>query len=142
MPSELDVFRSYIKGRGLRYTRERENVIKEIFSRHDHFDVESLYLRLRNKGMNVSKASVYRTIPLLLETGLVQEVFHEEGHMHYEHIYGHQHHCHLRCVQCGRIVEFREDSLMHLTERLAQQYNFDIKGHKLDIIGFCPKCRE
>jgi len=142
MISELDVFRKYIKKKGLRYTRERENVIREIFSRHDHFDVESLYLRLRNKGINISRASIYRTIPLLLETGLIQEVFHEEGHMHYEHIYGHQHHCHLRCVQCGRIVEFRDDSLIHLTERIAQQYNFAIKGHKLDIIGFCPKCQE
>jgi Fur family ferric uptake transcriptional regulator len=142
MTNELDVFRKYIKSKGLRYTRERETVIKEIFSRHDHFDVESLYLRLRNKGMNISRASIYRTIPLLLETGLVQEVFHEEGHMHYEHIYGHPQHCHLRCVQCGRIVEFREDSIAPLTERLAQQYNFDIKGYKLDIIGFCPKCRE
>jgi Fur family ferric uptake transcriptional regulator len=142
MANELDTFNIYLKRRGLRYTREREYIIKEIFSRHDHFDVDSLYLRLRNKGMNISKASVYRTMPLLLETGLVQEVFHEDGHMHYEHIYGHQHHCHLRCLQCGRIVEFRDDTLNHLTERLAQQYNFDIKGHKWDIVGFCPKCRE
>jgi Fur family transcriptional regulator, ferric uptake regulator len=141
MSNEIDVFTKYLKRRGLRYTREREIVIKEIFSRHDHFDVDTLYLRLRNKGINISKASVYRTIPLLMETGLIQEVFHEDGHMHYEHIYGHQQHCHLRCLQCGNIIEFKDDNLDQLTEKLAQQFEFDIKGLKLDIVGICPKCR-
>lgn len=142
MPDELEVFRKYIKKRSLRYTPERETIIKEIFAQHDHFDVDTLYLRLRNQGKNVSKASIYRTIPLLLESGLIQEVFYKDGHMHYEHIYGHHHHCHLRCIDCGKIVEFRNESMYQLEKKLAEQYGFDITGHKLDVFGLCPKCRK
>ena len=108
--NELQVFRKYIKNKGLRYTPERETIVKEIFANHDHFDVDGLYLRLRGKEKKISKASIYRTIPHLLESGLIQEVFYEDGHMHYEHIFGHQHHCHLRCVECGQIVEFRDET--------------------------------
>ncbi|MCD4754632.1 MAG: transcriptional repressor, partial [Deltaproteobacteria bacterium] len=99
--SELQVFREYLKKHRLRYTQEREQIIKEIFATHDHFDVDALYLTIRRKGINISKASIYRLLPLLIEADLVQDVFFEDGHMHYEHIYGHEHHCHLRCIECG-----------------------------------------
>ncbi len=138
---ELDVFRRYIKKKGLRYTPERETIVQEIFSAHDHFDVDTLYLRLRNKGADISKASIYRTIPLLIESGLIQEVFYEDGHMHYEHIYGHRHHCHLRCVECGKIVEFTEESMEALEQKLAGRFDFEISGHKLEMFGRCPACR-
>ena len=138
---ELLVFRNFIRRKSLRYTPEREQIVKEVFSTHDHFDVDDLYLRMRNKGKNVSKASIYRTIPLLLESGLIQEVFHEDGHMHYEHIYGHPHHCHLRCISCGKIIEFRNESIMGLEKELEKQYGFEVIGHKLDVYGRCTKCR-
>ena len=138
--SELQVFRRYIKNKGLRYTPEREIIVKEIFANHDHFDVDTLYLRLRGKEKRISKASIYRTIPHLLESGLIQEVFYEDGHMHYEHIFGHQHHCHLRCVECGKIVEFRDERLTDMEKDLAGQYGFEVTAHKLDVFGRCPNC--
>ena len=140
-PNEIQVFRRFIKRRGLRYTPEREKIIQEIFANHDHFDVDTLFLRLRGKGLKISKASIYRTIPLLIESGLIQEVFYEDGHMHYEHIYGHQHHCHLRCLECGKIIEFVDEALFEIEQKLARIHNFDISGHKLEMFGSCPKCR-
>ena len=141
MKSELEVFREFIRKKGLRRTPERETIIKEIFATHDHFDVDDLYLRLRNKKKKVSKPSIYRLIPYLLESGLIQEAYFEDGHLHYEHIYGHEHHCHLRCVECGAIVEFQEKSLKSLESKLGKKYDFLVKGHKLEVYGYCPKCR-
>ena len=140
MKSEIEVFRDYIRKKGLRNTPEREIIIEEIFSTHDHFDVDELYLRLQRKKKKVSRPSIYRLIPHLLEIGLIQEAYFEDGHLHYEHIYGHDHHCHLRCLECGKTIEFSEDSLQSLEKRLGEKYDFKIAGHKLEVFGYCNKC--
>ena len=142
MGDEIALFRSFISKKGLRNTPEREEIIKEIFSSHDHFDVDELYLRLRQKGSRVSKASIYRNIPLIMESCLIREVWHEDGHMHYEHIYGHGHHCHLRCIQCGKVIEFVDQDLFEIEKRLGTKYDFEILEHRLDIIGYCSECRQ
>jgi len=139
--SELEVFRELIRKKGLRNTPERETIIKEIFSTHDHFDVDELYLRLKNKPRKISRSSIYRVIPYLLEAGLVQEAYFEDGHIHYEHIYGHEHHCHLRCQRCGKTIEFQEGSILRLEEKLADRYDFSVQGHRLEVFGYCPKCK-
>ena len=98
MKSEIQVFREYIRGRRLRRTPEREQILQEIFEIHGHFDVDELHLKLRDKGSKVSKASIYRALPLFMDCGLVREVDFSDGHWHYEHIYGHARHSHLRCL--------------------------------------------
>ncbi len=139
--SELQVFREYLSKHGLRYTQEREHIIREIFATHDHFDVDTLYLSMRHKGINVSKASIYRLLPLLIEAKLIREVFFEDGHMHYEHVYGHEHHCHLRCVNCKTIVEFTDPRLKEIERDLEERYGFEIHDHKLEVSGLCPECK-
>lgn len=140
--SELQVFREYLQKNRLRYTQEREQIIKEIFATHDHFDVDALYLTIRQKGINISKASIYRLIPLLIDAGLIQDVFFEDGHMHYEHIYGHEHHCHLRCIECGKIEEFTDPRLNDIEGDLVERFGFKILDYKLNVKGLCPGCRE
>jgi Fur family ferric uptake transcriptional regulator len=142
MKSEIQVFREYIRQRGLRRTPEREEILREIFEIHGHFDVDELHLRLRNQGTKVSKASIYRVLPLLIDCGLVREVDFSDGHWHYEHIYGHAHHCHLRCLGCGEILEFEEPTLNRLEEQLAREYGYRIKGHQLQVHGYCATCQE
>ena len=137
---EIKVFRRYVKKTGLRNTPEREIIIQEIFSMHDHFDVDSLYLRLRNKKNNISKASIYRTIPLLIESGLIREVFFEDGHMHYEHIYGHEHHCHFRCLDCKMVIDFKQDDVGYIQKKFSKHYGFEVTGHKLELFGYCNNC--
>ena len=138
--NEIEVFRNYIKESGLRNTPEREVIIKEIFSTHDHFDVDTLYLCLKNKKCRISKASIYRTIPLLIESGLIKEVFFEDGHMHYEHVYGHEQHCHFRCIGCGKIIEFKEDEVMDIEKKCSESYGVEVTGHKLEFFGYCREC--
>jgi len=141
MDGEIDIFRTFISGKGLRNTPEREEIIEEIFSSHNHFDIDELYLRLKHNGSKVSKASIYRNIPLIIECGLIKEVWFEDGHMHYEHIYGHGPHCHLRCIGCGKVVEFVDQGLKNIEERIADENGFQILDHRLDITGYCSKCR-
>ena len=139
--SELQIFQEYIRQRGRRRTPEREEILREIFAWHGHFDVDELYLLLKGKGSKVSKASIYRSLPLFMDCGLIREVDFREGHWHYEHIYGHDHHNHLRCLGCGEIQEFEEPSLKLLEEQLAERYNYQIKGHQLQVHGYCAACR-
>jgi Fur family ferric uptake transcriptional regulator len=141
MRSEIEIFREYIKKKSLRNTAERETIIREIFSRHDHFDIDEIHLRLKKKGRRISRASIYRTIPLLIDSGLVQMVSFEDGHQHYEHIHGHQHHCHLWCLGCGKIIEFQDGRVKKIENELARLHNFRITSHKLKVYGYCEKCR-
>lgn len=138
----IQKFREYIKEKGMRNTPERETIIEEIFAIHDHFDVDELFLRLRNKNKRISKASLYRTIPLLIDSGLIKEVYFEDGHLHYERIYGYKHHCHLRCVNCGRIVEFADDAIRAIQDRIEEQYDFEITTHRFELLGYCPQCKQ
>jgi len=142
MKPESEVFREFLARKGMRATPEREAILAEVFVHHDHFDAEELLERLRRHGQRISRASVYRTLALLVASGLVQEVFVEDGHMHYEHVYGHEHHCHLRCLGCRKIIEFRDGALEEVEQRLGQAHNFRVTGHKLEIYGFCAACRE
>jgi Fur family ferric uptake transcriptional regulator len=139
MQPELETFRNFIRKRGLRQTKEREAIGSEIFSRGGHFDVDELYLRMKKKG-GVSKPSIYRTIPLLIEAGLITEVYLEDGHMHYEHIYGRDHHCHIRCSRCRKVREFADERLDRLEKEIAGMFGFRPEGHKLVIWGLCPDC--
>jgi len=141
-PSELDIFRDFLRRQGMRYTPERETIIKEIFSTHEHFDVDSLYLGIRQKGLRVSKASIYRLIPLLIKANLIEEVFFENGQMHYEHIYGHEHHCHLRCQECRKIEEFSDERVVQIEKELGEKFNYRILRHKLEVIGICSTCQK
>ncbi len=141
MKSEIEVLRDYLREQGLRRTPEREEVLQEVFEIHDHFDVDGLYLRLRAKGSKVSKASIYRALPIFMACGLIREVDFRDGHWHYEHIYGHAHHSHLRCLGCGKILEFEEPSLKLLEERLAQIYGYVITGHQFQVQGYCATCQ-
>ncbi len=137
---EIEIFRDYIRHKGLRFTPEREIIVREIFEIHDHFDVDELYLRLRNKGKKLSKASIYRTIPLLIDCGLIQEVYHEDGHMHYEHIYGHEPHAHLRCLGCRRVDEFVDQRLKEIENEASERYGYRFTSFRFELIGYCPEC--
>jgi len=141
MKPEADAFREFLESKGMRATPERQAILAEVFAEHEHFDVEELIMRLRRKGQRLSRASVYRTLSLLVESGLVQAVYFEDGHMHYEHVYGHDHHCHLRCLGCRRIIEFRNGLVEETEARLGRMHDFVITGHRLEVFGYCADCR-
>ncbi len=142
MKSELEIFQDYIRQQRLRRTPQREVILQEIFAIHEHFDVEGLYLKLKQKGAKISKATIYRAIPLFIDCGLIREVDFSDGHWHYEHIYGHGHHSHLKCLACGKVLEFEDPVLLQIERRLAREYGYNIITHQLEVKGYCPACRQ
>lgn len=141
LKQELDAFRSFLKSNGHRVTREREAIAEAVLTNKGHFDVDELFLTLKVRA-GVSKASIYRTIPILIESGILAAVYLEDGHMHYERVYGREHHSHLRCTACGRIFEFSVPDLPVLEKFIAEQKNFKSEGHNFEIWGLCSKCRD
>lgn len=140
MPNEETKFRQFLGDEGLRLTPERRLILKEVFRHHDHFEAEDIVAGLRGRGWRVSRASVYRALPLLVGSGLLREVHSNEKHSHYEHTYGHDHHDHLICSECGDTIEFSDPAIERLQERICSMSGFSPTGHKLEIVGVCAKC--
>lgn len=138
---ELSAFKEFIKGKGLRYTREREVIMREISSTRGHFNPEELFIDMRARGLKVSKASVYRTVALLIECGILKEVEKTDKHAHYEVIAGSGHHDHMLCNSCGRVIEFYSKRLEKLQDDLCKQEGFKSVSHTLEIMGFCSDCK-
>jgi len=141
LDAEMESFRAFLKSKGHRVTKEREAIAESVLLNRGHFDVDELFLSLKSQA-GVSKASIYRTIPILIESGLLAAVYLENGHMHYERVYGREHHSHLRCTSCGQIFEFSVPELPVLEKTIAEQKNFKSEGHKFEIWGLCAKCRD
>ena len=104
---------------GLRLTRGREEIVRIIDETEGHFNPQTLYEILRAKGSRVSRASVYRTIPILVENGVITEVEKTEKHAHYEKVMGKAHHDHLICLACGKTTEIYSPTMEMLQERYA-----------------------
>ena len=139
---ELSIFRDFIKKKRLRHTSERNVILREIMAHKGHFDPDTIHLQLRQRNVKVSKASIYRTIPLLLECGLIREYFYRDGRVLYEHVFGQGHHCHMRCLECAEIVEYCLEDLKLVEEKLGRIYDYDVRGHRLEVYGYCPACRD
>jgi Fur family ferric uptake transcriptional regulator len=141
MEKEKSIFKKYLVGKGLKLTTEREKILGEVFSRHDHFDAEDLFQAFHNRGENVSRATIYRTLPLLVESGLVQEALRCGERVCYEHIYGHKSHGHMICIKCGKIIEFENAKLENIKKEICEKYNFIPAEFRFGIKGYCKKCR-
>jgi Fur family ferric uptake transcriptional regulator len=135
------IFRNFLGEKGLKLTRERIAVLTEVFSYHGHFEPEYLYSRIKKAGSKASRASVYRTLALLVECGLVKKVTRTEKGNIYEHTYGHKHHDHMICNACGEIIEFYSEKLECLQDEICADNGFAGSDHTLEIRGRCNKCR-
>lgn len=134
-------FRNFLKAEGMKFTPERKIVLQEVFLMHRHFDTEELFQVLYKKRKRVSRASVYRILPLLVKAGLIAETLRCLGRTSYEHIFGHSHHDHMICVNCGKVIEFKDDKIEELQDRICRKYDFKASEHRLGIKGYCRRCR-
>ena len=141
MTTEKERFSNFLKERGLKFTPERKIILEGVFSLHKHFDTEELYGKLRKQGKHLSRATIYRTLPLLVESDLIRETLRCQGRISYEHIFGHKHHDHMICIKCGRIVEFRSEGIEKFREAICKKYGFKAVEHRLGIKGYCKRCQ-
>jgi Fur family ferric uptake transcriptional regulator len=135
-------FRLFLKNRKMRCTDERVAILREAVSMGSHFEADDIFVRLRRKKTGASHASVYRTIPLLVEAGIIRKTPCDHMDGRYESVFGEDHHDHLVCVRCGKVIEFRDDAIEKLQKKVARKYKFKMLGHRHVLSGICEKCRE
>jgi len=138
---ELTVFLEYIHNKGLKWTAQRELILDVFLRTEEHLSSEDLYRLVKKQDPSVGQTTVYRTLKLLSEAGLAREVRFGDGRTHYEHNYKHQHHDHMICSECGKIIEFFSAELEALQDAMAAQHKFEVTQHLLRIIGVCAECR-
>src|SRR5918997_2929381 len=116
-------FREFLEIRGEKLTEPRRILVRHIFASHKHFDADELVADLRAAGRQVSRSTVYRTLRLLVEAGLLREL-RLTNRTAYEHDYGYPSHDHLHCTECNAIIEFRNDAIRELSEQVGREHGF------------------
>lgn len=141
MTEEQEVFLSHIHKKGLKRTAQRDLILGVFLRTEEHLSSEDLYQLVKKEDPTVGQTTVYRTLKLLSEAGLAREVRFGDGRTHYEHNYKHQHHDHMICSNCGKIIEFYSAELEALQDAMAAKHKFEVTQHLLRIIGTCAECR-
>jgi Fur family transcriptional regulator, ferric uptake regulator len=138
----LRLFRRYLKQQGLPVTLQREVVADVVFNSSEHLSVEEIERQLRERGERIGKATIYRTMEILVRSGLVEEHDFGEGFKRYEHLFGQSaDHEHLICTHCTRVVEFESREVIRIQEEMARAHGFLPTRHRLDIYGLCGDCQ-
>src|SRR2546430_7932579 len=138
---EINRFQHFRAGQGLKLTTERTALVREIFSAHYHFEADELLFKMKEKNVKISRATIYRTLELLVKSGMVRRVHLGEDHYHYEHVKGDSHHDHLICTTCGSVIEFHDSALETRTLEICEKKKFTHTFHNLQILGICDSCR-
>lgn len=141
MTPTIDDVRRYLRDKGLRSTDARRKILDAVFGGSGHFTAEELLDALRGRGERVSRASVYRTLSLLVEGGFVETREFQRGQTMYEAVLGRHHHDHLICTGCGKIVEFENEAIEDLQDRVAAEHGFRLEHHSLRLFGRCTACQ-
>ena len=135
-------FVEFLGSRNLRLTSQRQAIIDSVFGTHEHFTAEQLLEWARQRDRSVSRATVYRTLPLLTESGLVREMDFGKDYKFYDPNYAdHPHHSHIVCNDCEKIVEFESEKLDELENEISHKLGFSVKSQRLQITGSCDELK-
>jgi len=136
-------FMAFLEGKHLRVTSQRQAIIDTVFGTEEHFTAEQLLSWAREHDPSVSRATVYRTLPLLTESGLVREMDFGQDHKFYDPNYAdHPNHSHIICGDCSRIVEFESEKIEKLENEITQKLGFSLKTQRLNITGTCEQMKK
>ena len=140
--TEKQVFSEHIQKTGLRHTAQRDLILEIFLRTEEHLSSEDLYWLVHKEDSSVGHTTVYRTLKLLTDAGLAREVRFGDNKTYYEHHYNHEHHDHMICTECGKVIEFYSEELEAMQDEMADKYNFKPTHHSLRILGICNECQQ
>jgi Fur family ferric uptake transcriptional regulator len=139
-PRERERFLGFLRERGQRVTAERLALLDEVFRQHGHIDAEQLLAAAHERGLKISRATVYRNLELLVASGLARKQRLGRRRFLFEHVHGGQRHDHLVCTGCGRVVEFLSPGIAALQAEICRAHGFVPSAYSLQINGLCQAC--
>ena len=140
--AEKAIFYQHIQSEGLRRTNQRDLILETFLSTEGHLTSEDLYVLVHKQDDSIGLTTVYRTLKVLTEAGLASEVRFGDGKTYYEHLYDHEHHDHMICTACGRVIEFFSPDIESLQDEMANKFGFRPTHHSLRMWGLCSDCHE
>lgn len=141
MEDPREILRRYMEDKGLRSTHQRDLIVDAFLKSGQHISLEDLHRAVRRRDAAVGFATVYRTMKLLCVCGVASERHFGDGHSRYEPAVK-EHHDHLICLQCGAIIEFEDDHIETLQDRIAAKYGYRLLHHKHELYGYCKRCQK
>ncbi len=141
-PSEqFHEIEQFLADRSIRLTLQRQHVVQRMVKR-EHFTAEEMVKDVQQTHPSIARGTVYRTLALLQENGLLEKHDFRQGAPHYELTHGRQHHDHLMCLQCGEIIEFHDDKLEAVQDRIIEEYGYQLVSHSHKLYGLCGVCQK
>jgi Fur family ferric uptake transcriptional regulator len=138
---EKEVLLEHLQRAGLRRTSQRDLILETFLRTEEHLTSEDLYRLVKRQDPTVGQTTIYRTLKLLTDAGLAREVRFGDNKTYYEHHYNHDHHDHMICTSCGRVIEFYSAEIESLQDQMADNFGFRPTHHSLRMWGVCRECQ-
>jgi Fur family ferric uptake transcriptional regulator len=134
------LFKARISGEGLKATHQREEILNIFLNSSGHKNLAQIYAQVVKVNPKIGYTTVYRTLKLLTRLGLATQRKFADGETRYEPVLEGKHHDHLICLDCGKIIEFEDQTLEALQNRIAQRHRFKTSHHRMELYGRCEDC--
>ncbi|MBT3923524.1 MAG: transcriptional repressor [Nitrospina sp.] len=140
MLNEFDLFKDFLRQQNLRWTPQRKMILEVFLSFEGHVEMEALHKQILIHQPDLGIATLYRTLKLLTDCGLIEAHSFQNGKKTYERMFHVRHHDHLICTRCGDTVEFEHPLIEKYQLQICEQYGFTLKHHKMELLGICRNC--